>query len=120
MRGRVGQQRLLRLEVALFIDVVDPGCGDLVELESQEVELPGPRPFVAPERVEVGAEPLLFASRVLKMGPRRDAGSPAKWSSASRCAAVARRDWWACWPCKSTSEAPIAASSAAVASLPSM
>ena len=49
MRGGVGEQRLLGLERDVLARVVDPRVVDLVDLESQEVDLPGTSALVAAE-----------------------------------------------------------------------
>ena len=39
MRGRVGEQRLLGVEVLVLVGIVEAGAVELVELERQQVEL---------------------------------------------------------------------------------
>ena len=96
------------------------GGGDLLDLEAQQVDLPGPGAGVAAERGELGVERADRRSLVAVARPSASsAAAPAKRSSAPRCTAGSSSDWCACWPCRSTSARPTSASSPAVARRPS-
>ncbi len=76
MRGGVGEEGLLRFEGDVLPRVVDARVGDLVDLEAQQVELPGPRPLVAPQSGELLVEPSALGPRRVQRDPRRRGGVP--------------------------------------------
>ena len=56
MRGGIGQGVLEGLEPAILVGVVDPERGDLVDLETQKVDLAGPTLGIASESGERGVD----------------------------------------------------------------
>ncbi len=52
VRDGVGEQVLVGLEAFVLVGVLDGGGGELVRLVAEQVDLAGPRPFVATERLE--------------------------------------------------------------------
>ena len=113
----VGQRVLLGVQRVVLVGIVEAGGVELVDLEAQQVDLPGPRPLVAAERGERGRRPrppAPCAAAAAARGRRRRSGR-------ARPAALAgdSSDWWACWPWRSTRRAPDSASVGTVARRPS-
>ena len=102
-------------QALVLVTVGEGGGRQLVDLEAQQVDLPGPLALVAPEGGERSSMPA-SSLRAVRSGSR---SMPPKRSRARRCTAGVSSDWWSCWPWRSTSDAPRSASSASVARWPS-
>jgi hypothetical protein len=97
----VGEQVLLLVEAVVLVGVLEAGVVELVELVAQQVDLAGPGALVAAELGELLLERGDLGPGVPQRLPR---STPAKRSRAWRCdRRPAAADWWACWPCSSTS-----------------
>ena len=70
VRRGVGEQRLLGLQGHVLPRIVHPGGVDLLDLEPQQVELPGPGPLVTPQPGELLTEPAALGPRRPQRGER--------------------------------------------------
>ena len=113
----VGQGVLGQLQADLLVGVVDRRGRQLVDLEPQQVDLPGPLALVAAERRQLGVElgqPGPRRPQRAEVDRRRSGRAPARWVG------PASRLWWSCWPCRSTRPAAASASAPTVVGRPSM